>query len=114
MSAFHVEVLEHKYVALRVRMVEELNRIDGRLAYYADIERDPQTLAMEKKYVDKKDKLMVELDRVDMRLQSYADLKASSVASSQSSAESFDSPDSIGAANAASSPQKMYRGRPVS
>lgn len=114
MSAFHIEVLEHKYVALRARIIEELDRIDGRLEYYGSIERDSQTSAMEKKYIDKKSKLIVELDRVDTRLQSYAAMKsAEATAEIKQEAVPTEPATPVEESKKPAAKQKLYRGRPV-
>lgn len=95
-----IDVLKQKYVDLRVRLIAELDRVDERLAFYADLEKDKQTLLMEKKYLDRQEKLIEELDKVDTRLQSYESMKKT-----QSSPEE-ESPKP-------QKTQKMYRGRPV-
>ena len=102
-----VQVLEKKYKDLRIRIVEELERVESRLDYYAKGERDNQVIEMERKYLERKEKLFAELDRVDERLASYAALKLTSSKASTSSLE--DSAASAGEPKA----QKMYRGRPV-
>lgn len=96
-----IDVLKEKYIDLRARLIAELDRVDERLAFYADMEKDNQTLVMEKKYLDRKDRLIEELDKVDTRLQSYASMKKKS--------ESLSKEGSIQPQKT----QKMYRGKPV-
>lgn len=95
-----IDVLQEKYLDLRTRLGAELDRVDERLAFYADLEKDKQTLVMEKKYQDRREKLIEELDRVDTRLQSYASMKKAQSSSNDAPLQ----PQKT---------QKMYRGRPV-
>ena len=100
MSA-QIEVLKSKYADLRERIVAELERVEARLQYYADGDKDKQVAAMEEKYIERRDKLFVELDRVDSRLQSYASMKSTS--------------QSVAPQEPKLPPkkQKMYRGIPI-
>lgn len=95
-----LEVLEKKYVDLRERVVEEIDRVDARLDYYSGIELDSQMSEMQKKYQERRNKLFSELDKVDSRLQSYASMKKTQ---SKPKAIEIVEPKA----------QKMYRGRPV-
>ena len=105
--AEQVQVLEQKYKDLRVRIVEGLDRIDERLEYYAQSDRDKQVLEMERKYKERKDKLFAELDKVDSRLASYASLKS---ASNKNAATPMPVAETV---SAEPEKKKMYRGRPV-
>lgn len=96
-----VEVLEKKYQDLRMRIVSELDRVEGRLEFYAAAEKESQTAVMEKKYIERRDRLFEELDKVDSRLQSYASMKKTIT------------PAENNEALVPQKSQKMYRGRPV-
>lgn len=111
MSA-QIEVLKSKYVDLRVRIVGELDRVEGRLKFYAESEKDSQTAVMEKKYVERRDKLYAELDRVDSRLQSYASMKKVSNGTQALNVTQISEATPEQPAEPVKT-QKMYRGRPV-